>query len=269
VSQVAIPIKSIVTKISIIMLICASITLIVLARNDSRVTSALRTTVTDVVVPLVGIASKPVDAFNDFTTFVREIMSVHEENQRLREQNAKLMQWQMVATEMEAENNSLRQLLKFAPANKQAYTSARIAGDPGSPYSRSALISSGANQNVEEDQAVISNKGLVGRILDVGDRSSRVLLLTDINSRIPVMSETSRERSILAGNNTDLLNLEYVPEDSKLQVGERIVTSSDGGTLPPGLPVGVVSSIEGGIITVRPLVDWYHLEYVSVVDFSM
>jgi rod shape-determining protein MreC len=117
--------------------------------------------------------------------------------------------------------------------------------------------------------AVVNDAGLAGRVVDVAKKTARVLLLTDINSRIPVISEASRERAIAGGNNSDTLTLIYLPENSKLKVGEKIITSGDGRVLPPGLPVGVVTKIEKGIATVKPFVDNYRLEYVSVIDFSM
>jgi rod shape-determining protein MreC len=108
---------------------------------------------------------------------------------------------------------------------------------------------------------------MVGHVIDIGKKTTRVLLLTDINSRIPVMAETSREHGMAAGANSDTLSLLYLPENSKLQVGEKIVTSGDGALIPPGLPIGVVSKIEKGAVTIQPFADWYRLEYVSVINF--
>jgi rod shape-determining protein MreC len=179
------------------------------------------------------------------------------------------MRWQLVARELEAENKALRELVHAVPMGQSSYISSRIISDSSGPYSRSALISAGTNEGVRADQPVVSNAGLVGRVVDAGNRNARVLLLTDVSSRIPVVAEDSRERSILAGNNTNLPNLLYLPDNSNLQVGERIITSSDGGAFPAGIPVGVVESISGNEVKIRPLVDWFRLEYVSVIDFSL
>jgi rod shape-determining protein MreC len=200
---------------------------------------------------------------------MHDMTTLREENQKLREQNTPLMRWQFAATELENENARLRDLLKFAPSGKESYTSARVAIDSSGPYVKAVVINAGKQNNVEADLAVVNENGLVGRVVETSERSSRVLLLTDINSRVPVMTETSRERAIATGDNSDNLVLKYAPQDSKIKVGERLLTTSDGGVMPPGLPVGVVSQIKDGIITVKPYVDWYRLEYVSVVDFSM
>jgi len=127
------------------------------------------------------------------------------------------MQWQAVATELQSENDKLRSLMRFAPPGKPAYTSARIAADTGSPYSRSAIISSGADQNVQEDLAVINDSGLVGRIIEVGQETARVLLLTTSTRAFPSSPKTSRERAIAGGMGNDALSLLYLPEGSKLK----------------------------------------------------
>ncbi len=265
----ALHLRPLIARVAILLLLSLSLGMVIVSRTPDNANHTLRTAIADVFVPVVGVLAKPADAFSALGEWVHETVILREENRVLKDQNTRLQQWQAVATELQSENGKLRALLKFAPTNKQAYTSARVAVDSASPYSRSALITSGADQGVEDDLAVINDSGLVGRVVEVGKKTSRILLLTDMNSRIPVLSETSRERSIAGGNNSDTLTLVYLPEDSKLKVGEKIVTSGDGGVLPPGLPVGVVTKIEKGMATVKPFVDWYHLEYVSVVDFSM
>lgn len=265
----ALSLKPLFARAGIVLLLSASLGLIVMGRTHSTLPENVRSTISDSVIPVINVLAKPVDAITNVGHWVSDIMVVRQENIKLKSDNARLQQWQSVATELASENDKLRALLRFAPASHEAYTSARVAADSESPYSRSVIITSGSNQGVQEDLAVVNDAGLVGRIVDVGKKTSRVLLLTDINSRIPIISEESRERAIAGGNNGDTMTLLYGPEDSKLKVGEKIVTSGDGGMLAPGLPVGVVTKIEKGVATVKPFVDGYHLEYVSVVDLSM
>jgi len=251
------------------LLLLGSFSFVIISKTHENVARTVRTNITETVVPLISILSKPVDAMASLSDWAHELITVREENRALKSENSRLRQWQAVATEVQSENTKLRELLKFAPANKSAYTSARVAADTTSPYSRSALITSGSDQGVQEDLAVVNDGGLVGRVVEVGKKTSRILLLTDMNSRIPVLSENSRERAIAGGGSGDNLSLLYLPENSKMKMGEKIITSGDGGVLPPGLPVGVVVKIDKGTAIVKPFVDWYHLEYVSVVDFSM
>ena len=125
----------------------------------------------------------------------------------------------------------------------------------------------GKLDGIATGQAVIGADGLVGRVVEAGQGSARVLMLTDINSRVPVISESSREKSIAAGNNSETLSLDYVATGSEMKVGERLLTSGDGGVFPPGIPVGIISSIQNGNVLVEPVTDWSRLEYISAVDY--
>ena len=122
---------------------------------------------------------------------------------------------------------------------------------------------------VSKGQTVIGAHGVIGRIFQVSDRSSRVLLLTDINSRVPVLVENNRTRAIMAGKNTSLANLIHLPQGTKIWPGDSIITSGHGGSFPSGLPVGVVSSIGDDGIDVQFFTDFSRLEYVRIVDFGL
>ncbi len=264
----AISIKPLLSRAGVAVLLALSVGLVVMGRNHGAIPLTLRNAISDTVVPVINVLAKPVDALTSAGRWAGDMSSLREENLRLASDNARLRQWQYAATEFAAENAKLRALLKFAPGTDQTVTSARVAADTDSPYSRSVIISSGSDQNVEQDAPVISDTGLVGHVVDVGRKTARVLLLTDINSRIPVISQDSRERAIASGNNSDTLSLLYLPDNSRLKVGETVVTSSDGDVLPAGLPVGTVTKIEKGVASITPFIDSYRLEDVSVIDFA-
>ena len=111
-------------------------------------------------------------------------------------------------------------------------------------------------------------KGSVGRVVEAGDRASRILLLTDLNSRVPVVVESSRYRAILEGDNSDELRLGFLPNTGDVRVGDRIVTSGHGGVFPAGLPVGIVTELAGDTAVVTPHVRFDRLEYVRVLLFD-
>lgn len=261
--------RGITTRVSILLLALASAALMVMSQAGSQNASRIRTTLMDMLTPAITVASKPLDAVASAGQWVSDMINLRGENIALRNTNVQLLQWQSMAKSMEAENNSLRALLNVVPATKNNYITARIVTDMSGPYVRSALIGGGMQHGVKKDQAVISEHGLVGRVLEAGDTSSRILLLSDINSRIPVMSETSREKTILVGNNNELPSLSYIEANSSIAVGERIITSGDGGVFPRGIAVGVVTEIVGGIVRIQPFVDASKIEYVSVVDYSL
>jgi len=264
----AIPTRQWAGRLGFVFLLTLAVALFALGRANNGTVANFRAGVNDVLVPVVDVVSKPVDAARDVKLWVSEMAGLRAENLALKSQVAQLMQWQSAATELRAENEALRKLIHVVPAGKVSYVAARIVGESGGPYVRSSLINGGLEDGIANEQAVVSAEGLVGRVVDAGKSSSRVLLITDINSRVPVISERSRERSIASGNNSDVLTLDYVESGSRMEPGERLLTSGDGGVFPPGIPVGVISAINGSIVMVQPLTDWNRMEYVSVVSYE-
>jgi rod shape-determining protein MreC len=263
------PGRHLLSRAGIIMLATASVVLMVMGKSGNPAVSRLQNAVSDAITPILAVAASPMNTVSGAATWVTEVINMRSENIALKNQNAQLMQWQSVAKDMEAENKSLRELLKVVPAQKHSYITARVVSDLGGPYAHSALIAGGASAGITKDQAVINESGLIGRVVEAGNTSARVLLLADINSRVPVITENSREKSILSGSNDDLPILSYLAVGSKVVVGERVVTTGDGGIFPSGIPVGIVTSIDRGAVKVQPFVDPAKVEYVSVVDYSL
>lgn len=241
---------------------------LILSRTPHPSVMEVRARIGDALLPVVDALASPVHAVERAGAWLAELSVLRTENQSLKNAHAELSQWQAAARKLEAENQALRKLLHTVPAGAASYVSAHIVSDSGSPYVHSALISAGAENGVKKDEAVVSGHGLLGRVMEVGQTSARVLLLTDINSRVPVIGEVSRERAIMVGDNSPITSLAYVSSDSKLAVGERMVTSGDGGLFPAGIPVGVVSAVENGKVKAVPLADWRQVEYVTVVDYT-
>ncbi len=250
------------------MLVMCGLVLFAMDKAGHPAASRLRTGVLDVVTPVLGVVASPFDTVASIGEWVSQTFAIRSENITLRNQNIQLLQWQALAKQTEAENRSLRALLNVVPAQKRSYVTVQLVSDLSGPYAHSALVNGGTQQGIKVDQAVINENGLVGRVVDAGDTSARVLLLGDINSRVPVVAEQAREKSILAGNNEDLPSLYYVSANSKIAVGERIVTSGDGGVFPAGIPVGIVTSVEKGAVKVQPYVDASSIEYVSAVGLQ-
>jgi rod shape-determining protein MreC len=199
---------------------------------------------------------------------LKEFASLREENARLREENARLLSWQTAARRLENENERLRDLARFKDGPEAAFITARIVGDSVSAYVRGALLNVGTRGGVAHGQAVVTGEGLAGRIAEVGDNSARVLFVTDVNSRLPVLIERTRERAILAGDNSPMLRLTLLQSVAGVQPGDRIVTSGHGGSFPVGIPVGEVVATGENNVRVRPFTDFSRLEFVRVVDYG-
>lgn len=263
---IALTLKPLATGFFLISLFLGSVTLLFLSKNHGAMLEDARMAIANAAAPVVQTIAKPAEAIRSAGNWLHEMATLHEENQRLKTENNRLLHWQTAATELSSENVRLRTLLKFSPLRSSSFVSARVAMNASNPYSRSVVINAGLAHGVVDDAAVVNESGLVGRITETGQKTARALLITDINSRIPVVAQTSREHAIAGGTGADSLSLLYLPENSKLTEGETVVTSGDGGVLPAGLPVGVISKIEKGTATVQTFADWRSLEYISVLD---
>ena len=256
-------------RFTFVLLFGASLALMVLGKSESPIVERARLTVTDAVTPIMNGLSRPLASIREAYDNAREFLDLREENAALRQQQARLVQWQSVARQLEAENRALRDLLKFAPDRAASFVTARVVADNGGAFVRSVLVAAGSRDGLRKGDAAVTGEGLVGRVAEVGERSARVLLLTDINSRIPVVIERSRDQGILAGDNSDNPRLLYLSHGSQLVPGDRVVTSAAGGAFPPGLPVGVVKSTDTGGAVVELFVDWDHMEYLRLLDYRL
>jgi rod shape-determining protein MreC len=255
-------------RFAFLLLLALAVGLIIVSRAETPIAERIRTRVVDAVAPMLDAAAQPITTVSAWIEMVAALPSVHAENERLRDQIEQLRQWEFAAYELEAENRSLRALLSAAANIPGPHIVARVIADPGGSFVHSLLINAGRANGVEPGLAVVNAEGLVGRVTEAGERSARVLLVTDLNSRIPVRLSLTRDRAILAGDNSDEPRLLYLPTGTSVVPGERIVTSGHDGVLPPGLPVGVVSSVGPDGVRVRPLVTWSRLELVRVVAYD-
>lgn len=256
-------------RFAFLSLIVASVALMILGKADIFLIERTRTLIADTLAPVLDAMARPAATIAQMTQNFHELTNLRTENARLREENARLMHWQTVARRLEAENVVLHENLNVIPEPDPAFVTARVIGDMGSAFGHSMLLGAGSKDGIRKGQAVLSGEVLVGHIADVGLRSSRMLLISDINARTPILVESTRTRAILSGDNTARPRLTYVAGSPTISVGDRVVTAASGGAFPPGIPVGVVSSISDGIFRVEPFIQRHHLEFVSVVDFGL
>ncbi|HXP03806.1 MAG TPA: rod shape-determining protein MreC [Stellaceae bacterium] len=255
------------TMLPILVLLSAAV--VVLGKADQLLFDSMRTAVTDAVAPILDAFSRPLAAAGSVIDNVQMLVNTYQENARLETENARLLQWQQTALNLSADNQKLRSLLKAVPENSVSYVTARVIANSGGAYVRTVLIDAGAEDRVARGQAAITGEGLVGRLTEVGNRAARVLLITDLNSRIPVTIENSHVNAVLAGDNSERPRLLYLPSPDAVKIGDRVVTSGEGGIFPPGLPVGVVSAIDAGGPRIEPYVELSQVGYLLVVDYGL
>ncbi len=264
----ALPIRPLLQRFGFLVLFSAAAGLMIMDRAEVEAARALRITIIDLAAPVLDALSRPIESVNDMAAEMSALLDLRAENARLREKAERLERWAVVAHGLNNENEDLRKLLNFDPETEPVFVTGRVVGDSGSPFVRTMLVNAGAVDGVKKGQAAVTGAGLVGHVVEAGRNAARILLLTDFNSRIPVMLEPAGYRAILAGDNSNINHLEFLDDDARIVVGERVVTSGDGGVLPPGLPVGTVASVSGNVVQVRPVVDPGRVEYVRLLDWE-
>lgn len=254
-----------VSGIAIICLLFAAICLVFVARND-RLIGNLRQLMSDVFTPTYDLISRPsveLRKMRNVATNLVDLQASYQElqleNQRLREQVVELQRNRVLL-------DRYRELLALPVEPELHVISARVVADLQSPFVRTLVANSGRLAGVKEGQAVTGGRGLIGRIVSVGRVSSRLLLLTDFNSHVPVLIMPDNIRAILSGNNADNPVLRFLPKNTVIREGAQVVTSGDGGQVPIGIPVGVVRVDTNG----QPIVDLrenlQNLSYVRIIS---
>ena len=259
------------------LLVGTALALLALNRANPTLVEGLQAGTSDVVGPVLSFLGQPLVSIRGTFDNLAHLHEIYEENRALTENNRRLISWRDTALRLEAENAALRLQLHVAPDPVVKRTTARVIGDPSGGFMRSELLAAGVADGVEKGQPAVTQAGtpneadlgaLTGRIVQAGDHTARMLLITDVNSRIPVLLDQSHVHAILSGDNSDRPQLMFLPPGSSVSVGERVVTSGNDRLLPPGLAVGVVVSNDADGIRVAPMADLARLEFVSILNYQ-
>ena len=160
-------------------------------------------------------------------------------------------------------------LINYVVPPQAEFITAKVVAQEGTAFAHSLTVYIGENSRVEKGQVAISDKGVVGRVEDVGFRYAKIALINNINSKISVMIESSRVRGMMVGQNDVWPDLVFLPLDADLKVGDRVVTSGIGGVFPVGLPVGKIASVSKSGVKIEPANNLSRLEYVMIVDYKL
>jgi rod shape-determining protein MreC len=157
----------------------------------------------------------------------------------------------------------------YAPPDARPLN-AFVIGDSNEAYTHAMLVNVGAGKGVARGQAVLDDRGLVGRVVDTGKAASRILLLTDAQSRVPVFIEDANLEGILVGraNARPTIKFTLSSEAPDFKKGQRVLTSGAGGVVPRGLPVGVIVDAQGGEAIIDLYADYARARLVRVVNYE-
>jgi rod shape-determining protein MreC len=243
---------------------------------NTQFTGAPRDIASRVLVPVQRILSSAGAGLRDITGSFGDLATLRARNAELEKSVAQLTVENLQLKEVEIENARLRKLLGFAQANPSFNTKggqivARVIGSEPNSIIQAIVIDLGKGNGIQPGMPVVTERGLVGRVTEVYNNASRVLLITDSNSNVYTLLQNSRLRGILHGRAGQQPILDYLPQDNKVIVGDIVVTSGEGGNFPAGVPVGQVVEVEQNDVemfqraVVRTTVDFDTLETVLVV----
>ena len=239
--------------------------LFLLWRIDSPRVERLRMEITDRVIPNFATITVPVTSAVNILRSARSYTRIYQQNQELRRELQQMKAWKEAALQREQENARLLDLNNVRLDPKFTKITGVVLADSGSPFRQTVLLNVGRRDGIVDGWAAIDGIGLVGRIAGVGERTSRVILLTDTSSRIAVSIESNGQRAMIVGDNTSRPPLEFLEDPAIVRPGDRVVTSGDGGVLPSGLLVGQVTQTQSGRLRVRLAADMQRLEFLRVV----
>ncbi len=240
-----------------------------LNKTNNALIEKTSTTAEEIVTPITEILVMPASMLLNGYDYLRSLRKIDLENQALREENHKLIIANAKNRALEIENKILANLLNYVVPPKADFITAKVVAQEGTAFAHSLTVYIGDNNRVEKGQVAISDKGVVGRVEDVGSRYAKIALINNINSKISVMIENSRVRGMMVGQNDIWPDLVFLPLDADLKIGDRVITSGIGGVFPVGLPVGKIASISKSGAKIEPANNLSRLEYVMIVDYKL
>ncbi len=255
------PLRRLLTGVVLLILLAV----FVVWRVDSPRVERFRAAVVDRFVPSLDWMMVPVTGTINLVTDFRSYQRLAEQNRDLRRELQTMKAWKEAALQLEQENAKLRDLNKVSLDPKLTYITGIVLADSGSPFRQSVLLNVGARDGIVDGWAAMDGIGLVGRIAGVGQETSRVILLSDTSSTIPITIQPSGQLAILAGDNTLAPPIEFLEDPDQVRPGDRVVSSGDGDVFPPDLLVGQVVLGSDRRLRVRLTADFERLEFLRVL----
>ena len=257
-------------KFSLFALIIASLLVFALDNLELKPIKALRSVINDGVYRLSAISSSPISFASASKSFLSNHFNIYKENEELKKKIELLEKDRFDTLYLQTENNQLQEVLELDKTTSYSTVGAKIMLDKNSPYLNSVVINKGSNVGIKLGMPVLNKGNLVGRIVEVNYISSRILLLNDLNSKIPAVISPSGEQAILSGIGQKNPTLEYLPDGFQNVDDLTVYTSGKDGVLFPGISIGKIIRDEDdesdeGRIRVKLFSDPTQVLYVNVV----
>ena len=248
-----------------IVMILLCLFLVFLGKFDLIAIRSIKAFLSDFLAPVIFVFNKPVNEIVDVLDRVKSVSSLRDENIRMKSEIRRLKVWKSKKENQELELLELKELLKVIPENTYDIITGRVITAPGGIFANTVLINVGKKDGISVGQTAVSSYGLVGYVVNVGLSTSRILLVIDINSMIPVYFTGSNWPAVVQGLNGEFLKIKFLSNEANLIEGEHVQTSGHGGMLPSGISVGIVVKSYSGSYYVKPSVNFQRLAYVSII----
>jgi rod shape-determining protein MreC len=220
-----------------------------------------------VSMPIVKVAAFPFNTIINLFTDFHQLVDAKKENKNLKEELAKLNSFYIKSLNIYQENKELREVLNFVSAKSSSFKVARVTARSHELFNQEIFIDAGKNRGIKEGSIVTGNRGVIGRVGEVGEDKARIILVTDATSRIPIITSKARVRGIVAGDGSGLMDILYLPKNHGIEENDWVFTSGDGDTLPPGLLIGVVKKVDKEEVKVAMVEDVSNADIVTILDY--
>ncbi|HEY1857886.1 rod shape-determining protein MreC [Acidocella sp.] len=268
--RLSVPFRQALSRLTLPVMLMFSLGLVLIGRADQNFSDHLQIGLDDLLAPAYQLVDEPIEAVEHGGGIAGHLFDLDAENARLRAENATLLQWQGVAMALEAQNAALKASLNYVPSPAPHFFTGNVVADLGGVYARSVLVELPRSGEGDVVGAVaMDGRGVAGRVVDAGDRAARVLLITDLNSRVPVAIGPTGQPAMMAGTNGPDPALLYWAPGHPPAEGAVVLTSAVGGAFPPGLPVGVVHYDGQNDPEVLPLADLASLRLLRLFSYPV
>tara|TARA_B100001123_G_scaffold181387_1_gene207795 strand:- start:165 stop:995 length:831 start_codon:yes stop_codon:yes gene_type:complete len=259
--------KSLLNSITTPIIFIVTFLLIFSNKSDSILVTKIKNSGNDIILPVASAVMYPLNKTSELIEKLIYVKELSSENNRLKNEIKKLKEWRTLSIKLVNENNAYKKLLNIEDDNIELSHTVRVISKSSEVFVNSIQIGAGSKNKIKNNSVAINENGLVGRVIGVGKNTSRILLVSDINSNVPVEVFNRDIQAILTGHTSKkLLKLKFIKDNAKISVGQMLVTSGNAGIFPPNLIVGRVFNIVDNEIYVKSFVDFENLDFVQIVN---
>ena len=252
-------------RFSLLVLIIISVILLSLDFYKAKPLNIFRSISKDIIYRGSFIISLPFKSLDRGYKTVKTHFTFYDDYQNLKNELYILKAQQSEIEFLKMQNKELKIVISDVLHTNIKNVIAKVILDKQSPFLKSIILNKGTNSNLKKGMAVLHKKNMVGRIVEVNYLSSRVLLVNDLNSKIPVKIQPSGENAIMSGEGNNLASLDFLPKLSTIEEKNIVFTSGSDGVFDDGIPIGKITEIEGKFY-VDFFSDLNQINFVTVIN---